>query len=77
MADETPRPMPLLVVCRTIITRRKRQRGASERIGSDAAEKGSVERDHDREREQVEDVRRSARRSSVVKIGRCDRRALV
>ena len=35
----------------------KCQRGTRERVGSDAAKEKSVERDHARKREQVEDIR--------------------
>src|SRR5215472_16815542 len=49
IADETPTPMPLLVVCRTIITQGK---------ASEAPEKEAVEGDDAGEGEQVEDVRR-------------------
>src|SRR5262245_35339475 len=56
-ADETPVPMPLLVVCSTSIT----QGNASEAPASASVpmrpRKKSVECDHAREREQVEDVR--------------------
>src|SRR5215472_7178947 len=51
-AEETPMPMPLLVVCRISITQGK----AGERIGADTAEEESVERDHAGEGQQVEDI---------------------
>src|ERR1700712_2281316 len=55
-AEDTPAPIPLLVVCRTSITNGNARGGPGQRWGTDAAEKNPVKNNHAKKGEEVQQV---------------------